>query len=197
MSSLPVVLPRWAQGKPAPLPSTSVGAAAASLPEPSLPATISAHPADGTPRTVVGGLTARSGFERRHQMGIQIGGTGMIQGVYRLRAVGPVHLEIGALAGPHGVGNVSAGLLIGVPIAHRWFLYGGSGGGWLFDFGPTIESGCDPAVRMADGSGENTLAFLHARIGIGIALGRTCRHLISLDVGGWRGTWTKRKRIAD
>jgi hypothetical protein len=33
--------------------------------------------------------------------------------------------------------------------------------------------------------------FLHVRACIGLALGATRRHLLSLDVGGWRGPWWK------
>src|SRR5262249_55418554 len=84
-----------------------------------------------------------SGFDRRHRVGVQIGGTGALQVVYRYRAAGPLHLEAGALAADHG-GNLSAGFLLGAPVANRWFPYLGFGGGWLYAFGPKRPDGCDP-----------------------------------------------------
>jgi len=59
-----------------------------------------------------------NGFERRHRVGGQLGGTGIVQIVYRYRVEGPVHLEVGA-AGMHGA-NLSAGAVVGAPFANRF-----------------------------------------------------------------------------
>jgi hypothetical protein len=124
-----------------------------------------------------------SGFERRHQVGGQIGGTGLIQAVYRLRVAGPFHMEIGALGADHGA-NFSSGAVIGSPVANRWFPYLGFGGGLMLAGGP--EGACDPMKTCPEKNGED-FAYLHARVGIGVAFGATRRNLISLDVGGWYG----------
>jgi hypothetical protein len=127
------------------------------------------------------------GFQRRRQLGAQIGGSGVLQAVYRYRAAGPLHLEVGALAADHG-GNLSAGFVIGAPVANRWFPYLGFGGGWLFAFGPRTPDGCDakttdcPLVTDSD-----TYLVVHARAGIGVALGAARRHLLSVDAGAWWG----------
>jgi hypothetical protein len=129
-----------------------------------------------------------SGFEGRHRVGAQLGGTGVLQAVYRYRAIGPLHLELGALGVDHAA-NVSAGVLVGVPIADRWFPNVGLGGGAMWAFGPRTANGCDatttdcPTVTDSD-----TLRFVHARVGVGVAFGATRRHLLSADFGGWRGT---------
>jgi hypothetical protein len=133
-------------------------------------------------------LPAPDSFEARHQIGGQVGGTGILQIVYRLRALGPLHLEAGAFGADHG-GNVSAGLLVGVPIARRWFPYVGFGGGLMWAFGPKTADGCDPKTSMCPiVTDSDTLAFLYARVGLGVAFGAPRRHLISVDVGRWRGS---------
>jgi hypothetical protein len=126
-------------------------------------------------------------FQRRHQVGAQLGGGGAFQAVYRYRAAGPLHLEAGALAADHG-GNMSAGFVVGAPVASRWFPYVGFGGGWLWVFGPRTSDGCDPKATdcpvVTDG---DTYLVVHARAGVGVALGATRRHLVSVDAGGWWG----------
>ena len=126
-------------------------------------------------------------------MGAQAGGSGLFQAVYRLRMIGPVHVEVGGLAADHG-GNASLGLLVGAPLpGRRWLPYVAAGVGTLWAFGPQTAQGCDPKTTAdcptVDGS--ESLAFAHLRAGIGLALGATHRHLLSLDVGAWRGGWAK------
>ncbi len=129
-----------------------------------------------------------SGFERRHRVGGQVGGTGLLQAVYRYRAAGPLHLEVGGLAADHGA-NVSAGLLVGFPVANRWFPYAAFGGGLMGGFGPKPADGCDPKTTDCPiVTDRDTLAFLHLRAGIGVGLGARRRHLVSADAGGWWGT---------
>src|SRR5262249_42577446 len=65
-----------------------------------------------------------SGFERRHQFGLQIGGTGLFQLAYRFRATPPIYFEFSTFGADHG-GNASTGLVVGRPVANRWFPYAG------------------------------------------------------------------------
>ncbi len=126
-------------------------------------------------------------FQGRHQVGGQVGGTGIFQFVYRFRALGPLHLEAGAFGADHG-GNVSAGVLFGVPVVNRLFPYVGLGGGAMWAFGPTAADGCDPKTTACPTvTNSDTMLFLHLRAGIGVAFGTPRRHLLSIDVGGWRG----------
>jgi hypothetical protein len=127
-----------------------------------------------------------SGFERRHQVGAQIGGTGILQFLYRFRAGGPLHLEAGTFGAPHGL-NASAGIVLGLPVANRWFPYLGFGGGFMGGGGPAPNGGCDPATTTCPEKTADAFPFLHARVGIGVAFGATRRHLVSLDAGGWYG----------
>jgi len=124
-----------------------------------------------------------NGFDRRHRVGGQLGGTGIFQIVYRYRAAGSLHLEVGA-AGIHGA-NVSVGAVVGTPYANRWFPYLGFGGGFMFGGGPPNE-GCDPGAATCPHKSDS-FPFLHARVGIGVGFGATRRNLVSLDVGGWYG----------
>jgi hypothetical protein len=99
--------------------------------------------------------------------------------------------RVGALGADHGA-NLSAGVVVGFPVANRWFPYMGFGGGTMWAFGPKKTEGCDP--KMTDCptvDGSETLLFLHLRVGVGSAFGATRRHMLSLDVGGWRGSWSK------
>lgn len=132
-----------------------------------------------------------NGFTRRHRVGIQVGGTGIVQVAYRYRALGPVHLEAGFMGASH-FGNVSAGVLVGVPLHDRWFAYAGLGGAVMATFGRKPAEGCDARTSECPSiDGSETLLYLHVRAGVGLALDAGQRHLLSLDVGGWRGTWYK------
>ena len=92
---------------------------------------------------------------------------------------------------PHG-GNFSAGLLIGAPIAGRWFLYGGFGGGVMFGGYPTPKMACDPTMTTCPEKFGDDFSYWHARVGVGFAFDRALRQLISLDVGGWYGDHRER-----
>ncbi len=127
-----------------------------------------------------------SGFERRHHVGGQIGGTGLVQAVYRLRVVGPFHMEVGALGADHGA-NFSTGVVIGSPVGNRWFPYVGLGGGFMLAGGPTVMVVCEPPQTTCTETNGEDFAYMHARVGIGVAFGATRRNLISLDIGGWYG----------
>ena len=127
-----------------------------------------------------------SGFERRHHVGGQVGGTGIFQVVYRLRAEGPFNMEVGAFGADHG-GNFSTGLVIGSPVANRWFPYVGFGGGLMLAGGPTVMVQCEPPQTACSEPDGADFVYLHARVGIGFAFGATRRNLISFDVGGWYG----------
>jgi hypothetical protein len=133
-------------------------------------------------------LPAPDAFQARHQAGAQVGSTGFFQFVYRFRVLGPLHLDAGAFAVDHG-GDVSAGLLVGVPVARRWFPYLGFGGGLMWAFGPKTADGCDPKTTMCPTvTDSDSLSFLYARVGLGVALGAQRQYLLSVDVGGWRGS---------
>jgi|KBSMisStandDraft_5_1062788.scaffolds.fasta_scaffold381576_2 hypothetical protein len=140
-----------------------------------------------SPSPVAPAAPAPRGFELRHRVGAQIGGTGVLQAVYRYRLAGPLHLEAGGAGADHGA-NLSAGILIGSPIANRWFPYVGFGGAAMWAFGPRTPDGCDakttacPLVTDSD-----SYLVAHARIGIGVALGPPRKHLLSIDAGGWWG----------
>lgn len=144
--------------------------------------------AETTPGGTVTMLPAPDSFQARHQIGAQVGGTGIFQAVYRFRAFGPLHLEAGGFGAAHG-GNFSAGLLVGVPVAKRWFPYVGFGGGMMWIFGPKPADGCDTKTTMCPTvTDSDSLGFLYTRVGLGVAFGNPRRHLLSVDVGGWRGS---------
>jgi hypothetical protein len=126
---------------------------------------------------------------RRHYLGAQLGGSGLLQVVYRYRAVGPLHLEVGGLGTDHA-GNASLGLLVAIPFSNRMFPYAGLGGGWAAAFGPKSPDFCSSPMPSAcpTGEGSDTLLFVHVRVGIGFALGRSQRQALSFDAGAWIGT---------
>jgi hypothetical protein len=125
--------------------------------------------------------------ERRHHVGGQIGGTGIIQIIYRLRVLGPIYLEGGGMGVTHGA-NFSTGIVIGASIADRWFPYVGFGGGVMFSGYPTPKTPCDSTMGTCPDKYADDLSYLHARVGLGFGFGATRRQMISLDVGGWYGT---------
>ena len=84
--------------------------------------------------------------------------------------------------GIHGA-NVSAGAVVGRPVGNRWFPYAGFGGGFMFGGTPK----CDATKTDCPNERDESLPFLHARVGVGLALGAARRSLVSLDVGGWYG----------
>jgi len=128
-------------------------------------------------------------FERhRHFVGAQLGGTGVLQFVYRYRAFGPLHLEVGGLGADH-VGNASVGVLVAAVVSRRMFLHAGLGGAWAAAFGPKSPDGCTSAKASDCPAGESsdTMLFVHVRAGLGFTLGRSRRQLLAVDVGAWFG----------
>ena len=129
-----------------------------------------------------------TGFERRQHVGAQIGGTGVAQIVYRIRVAGPVHLEVGGL-GIHGA-NVSAGAVVGRPARQSMVpptpvsVAGSCSAGT-----PKCDATKTDATKTdCPNERDESFAFLHARVGVGVALGASRRSLVSFDVGGWYGT---------
>jgi len=124
-------------------------------------------------------------WQRRHRVGVQVGGTGFLQMVYRYRLAGPVHLDAGLFGAPHG-SNMSAGLVAMFPAGSRWFPYVGLGGGVAGAFGPKLDDSCDAAMTDCPlGKSSSMLTFVHARAGIGLAVDDARRNMRALDVGGW------------
>jgi hypothetical protein len=127
-------------------------------------------------------------WERRHRLGVQVGGTGFLQMVYRYRVAGPVHLDTGLFGAPHG-SNMSAGLVAMFPAGTRWLPYVGLGGGLAGEGGPKQDDSCDPAMTDCPlGKGSTVLRFVYARAGIGLAVDDARRNMLALDVGVWWGT---------
>ena len=126
--------------------------------------------------------------QRRHQFGVQVGGTGFLQAAYRYRVAGPVHLDAGLFGAPHGM-NMSLGMVVMAPGPGRWFPYVGLGGGLAGAAGPKVADDCDAAMNDCPlGKSSTTLRFVQARAGIGFAFDDERRNMIALDVGGWWGT---------
>jgi hypothetical protein len=132
--------------------------------------------------------TGKLSASERWLLGAQIGGTGFLQGVARLRVVGPLHLEFGGLAfGPPAMMNLSAGLVVDIPVTAQLVPYVGGGVGYGVMINETLHPECQadpdcPIVAVAD-----SLSFGHARLGIAYRF--VDRHLrIGLDGGFWYGT---------
>lgn len=183
--------PAWGDGSPAvatpePPPTSAQVARPANMTAP-----LSTPSAASSSAPVTPPAAPANGFERRHRFGAQLGGSGVLQGIYRFRAIGPLHLEVGG-AGVDHAANVSAGLIVGMPVAGRWFPYVGAGGAAMWSFGSHAAGGCPPsAAACPTVDSSKTLTLLHARAGVGLALGRAQRQLLSVDVGGWWGHWSK------
>ena len=90
----------------------------------------------------------------------------------------------------HGA-NFSTGIVIGAPIADRWFPYVGFGAGVMFGGYPTPKMPCDPTMGTCPVKYGDEFPYLHARVGLGFGFGATRRQMIALDVGGWYGTHTE------
>jgi hypothetical protein len=153
-------------------PASSVPASLApTAPPPAIPAAVAAPVAEG-----------------RHQFGLQIGGSGFFQLAYRLRVVGPAHLELGAAGLPHSPFHVTASLLAAIPVSDRWRPYLGFGVGHAGILGRSYPSGC---MRDAPGclptDTFDYVNYFSARAGVGYAFGAGRRHSLGIDVGGWYG----------
>jgi hypothetical protein len=127
---------------------------------------------------------AAKAFERRHYLGVQLGGSAALQIAYRLRMVDRLHLDIGSYASP-GVFNGSAGLLFDFPMSTRTAPYVSAGGGFLGSAGEREPCDKDPQCI------ESTVNLLvYVRIGVSVRLGSERRDLLGFDAGFWRGTST-------
>jgi hypothetical protein len=124
---------------------------------------------------------------RRSALGFQLGGTSFLQLIYRLRLSGPLLLDFGGFGfvlPPGGAGaNVSAGLVVDVPVRRRWSMYTGAGGAAAFLFG-------------ADGEGAGTLAEAHiyGRLGFAVRLGAEHLDQVGIDGGVWYGAKSRDER---
>jgi len=126
--------------------------------------------------------------QARHQFGAELGGTGVFQLVYRLRLVGPVYLDTGAFAAPHGA-NISGGLLVELESFGRWAVHVGGGAGGAATFGAGMRTDCIQDAPCADAS---EIAYGYGRFGFDLKLGSARRHSIGFDVGLWRGIHRER-----
>ena len=129
--------------------------------------------------------------ELRHRLGVQLGGSAYFQISYRYRIVGPLFLDVGALAITHGV-NGSTGFVVQAPVSDRWSLYVGSAAGFGAGFGPSPHPDCDPAATTECPlvTGSTTTAFVSGRAGAAYAVGSSRRHIFGLDGGVWYGVLT-------
>jgi hypothetical protein len=112
-------------------------------------------------------------------VGFQIGGTSYLQLLYRQRLFGPLLLDAGAMgfALPGGAGgNVSAGLVVDVPLRRRWSIYTGAGGGAAFIF-----------AGDGEGAGAIGQAYVYGRLGFAVRLGVEHLDQIGIDDGAWYG----------
>jgi hypothetical protein len=129
----------------------------------------------------------------RHRFGVQVGGSGIFQVVYRLRALGPVHLDVGAFGAPHGIGG-SGGLVADLIRRERWTLYVGGGIGAGAIIGSVPVDGCDASRTDCERmSSAFEAAYGHARAGVAIHFGARRRHSLGLDLGVWHGVHRDRE----
>ena len=117
---------------------------------------------------------------RRSAFGFQLGGTSFFQLIYRLRLSGPLLLDLGGFGfvlPPGGAGaNVSAGLVVDVPLGRRWSIYTGAGGAAAFLF-----------AGDGEGTGTSSEAHLYGRLGFAVRLGPEHRDQLGIDGGVWYG----------
>jgi hypothetical protein len=149
--------------------------------------TLSAFPPDSPPPPPAPTKPEVDGYELRHRMGIQIGGSSYFQIAYRYRVLGGLYLDTGLFALNAGA-NGSIGAVVDVPIVRPVSVYVGAGAGFALAFGATTPKGCDssttdcPVVSGSSGGG-----YTYARVGTAVRFGRTARHVVGLDVAIWRG----------
>lgn len=127
----------------------------------------------------------------RHQLGVLIGGSALLQVVYRLRALGPLHLEVGALGVTHGF-NGSLSLLVEPLRGERWSGFAAAGVGFLSAFGTSPPTSCPPGELTCPEARETTLTGL-VSVRFGAAYRFARRHRVALDVGMWRAVRRERR----
>jgi len=110
--------------------------------------------------------------------GVQLGGPGVFEVVYRPRVFGPVLLELGAFAYAGGgmLVNASVGALLELAEGQR--------------LTPYVAAGVGAAALCGEseaGLGCAGLVFVQARVGLGVDVGPEPANLLTFDVGGWLG----------
>jgi hypothetical protein len=118
---------------------------------------------------------------RRHYLGVEVGGTGFLQVMYRFRPVGPLLLEGGLMAvGLNGAGifQGSAGLLLDIPIEGRVSVLTGAGVTGVGVLGGEGDSG----------AAYETWGYGYARAGLGFRVGLEQADQLGLEVAFWRGS---------
>jgi len=135
------------------------------------------------PSPAVEGKTPESNPGRRHFIAMELGGAAFVQGVYRFRALGPLHLEIGAFGAPHFLSG-SLGTTLGTLIHQRWFPHLGVGVGAAGGATPPDECAAGTSPCSA---GTTDTIYRYARAGLGVAFGAERRHMIAIELAAWRG----------
>ena len=117
---------------------------------------------------------------RRFAVGAEAGGPAFGQVVVRIRVIGSLHVDLGALAmgAPEtGGANASAGLVLDAPVGGRWSLFGGAG------------AGCG-GYFAASGDGDTATGgrvYGYARGGLAVRLGFDRRDQLGVEGAVWLG----------
>lgn len=132
---------------------------------------------------------------RRAALGVQLGGSGFVQLVFRYAFVPRyLHLEVGALAwGPEAFLNGSAGLSLELPTPRGFAPYVAVGAGAAYVFGSTDDEPCD-GLECPQSSTSEALVFGSGRVGLAKYFGR---HRVGVDVGAWLGRVDEDKATGD
>src|SRR5262249_52761412 len=107
------------------------------------------------------------------------GGPSYFQAVLRSRVIGPLLIDLGALgmAVPGGAGaNASAGVVLDVPLGHRWSVFGGGGAGC----GGYFAGG-------SDGTGAGGRTYVYGRGGVAVRVGFDRRDQVGVEGAVWSG----------
>jgi hypothetical protein len=133
----------------------------------------------------------------RHAIGVQVGGSAFLQAMYRFRAWGPLHLEVGGAGLPHGLpSNMTLGTTLAFFRDERWFPYVG-GGVAVAGFDAINSQPCQVMNMPCDHEGRaRVLRYLHVRAGLGIALGDRRCHSLAAELNVWGGQYLVRNRAA-
>lgn len=132
----------------------------------------------------------------RHQFGVEVGGSGVFQLAYRLRVVGPLHLEVGAFGLPHSPVHATFGLLVAPPVDDPWRPHIGLAVGHAGILGRSYPAGCEPDTPGCEATETfDYVNYFSGRIGVGYAFGARRRHTLGFDVGAWYG-WRGESRTA-
>jgi len=133
------------------------------------------------------GVRPARGDETRHQFGLQLGGSNLIQYIYRIRAFGPLAFEVGGFAAPYSPVMGSVGIFVQKRLGNRWSVYTSGGVGGLIS-GSEYE--CNLATQP-NCSDRTDWGYFYGRLGITLHVldgSHGERHFVAADVGIWRGT---------